>query len=723
MPYYNFNLYKHKQMKKFIIPLMLTMLLGACNQQQKLNYPVTQKVNTIDEYFGVTVEDPYRWLEDDNAENTKAWVIEENKVTDAYLDKIPYRNKIKERLTQLWDYQKVGVPFKKGDYYFQYKNDGLQDQSVLYYSKSLSEKSRILLNPNKLSKDGTVALAGIAISKDSKYLAYRIARSGSDWNELYVKEIATGKNLTDHLMWLKFAGVAWYKNGFFYSRYDAPKKGDALKASNEFHKVYYHKLGDKQANDKLIYENKKHPKRIYSVSVTDNQKYLILYDSGAGNGNGLYVKDLTKKQSNFVEITSNLEYAHQIVDELDGKLLMYTNHNAPFYKLMQIDVRKPQQKHWQTLIPEKNNVLKGINLVGEKIVANYIKDAYSMVEIYNTNGTLNTTVKLPEIGTATGFSGEKNDPIAFYGFASFTTPQTVYKYNFKTQQSEVVFQPKVNYNSADFITEQKFYISKDGTKVPMFIIHKKGLKLDGNNPCLLYGYGGFNISLTPYFSPRRILWLENGGVYVVANLRGGGEYGEKWHKAGTKMQKQNVFDDCIAAAKYLIDKKYTNSNLLALKGGSNGGLLTAAVVNQQPDLFRVAIPEVGVMDMLRYHKFTIGWSWASDYGTSADSKEMFQYLLKYSPIHNISETANYPAILVTTADHDDRVVPAHSFKYIATLQEKYIGKNPVLIRIESKAGHGGGMPISKQIEEYTDIWAFVFHNMNLKPNLKQQANN
>ncbi len=699
-------------MKKTIVPLLLFALLVGC-KQQKLNYPNTKKGNTEDDYFGMKVKDPYRWLEDDNAEDTKAWVKEENKVTDDYLAKIPFRSKIKERLTELWNYPKAGVPFKKGDYYFQYKNDGLQDQSVLYVSKSLDEKPRVLLDPNKLSADGTVALAGIAISKDSKYLSYRIARSGSDWNEAYVKEIATGKDLKDHLMWLKFAGIAWYKNGFFYARYDTPKKGDALKASNTFHKVYYHKLGDSQDKDKLIYENKKYPKRMYNVSVSDNQKYMLLYDEGAGNGNGLYLKNLTKKNAKFVQISDNLEYAHYIIDELNGKLLMYTNEDAPRYKLMLVDVKRPQKKYWKTFVPEKKNVMKSVELAGGKIIVNYIRDAYSAVEVYNTDGSLSTTVKLPGIGTATGFSGEKKSDIAFYGFASFTSPRTVYKYNVKTNQSEVFYQPKVNYNRNDFVTEQKFYTSKDGTKVPMFIIHKKGLKLDGNNPCLLYGYGGFNISLTPYFSPRRIVWLENGGVYVVANLRGGGEYGEKWHKAGTKMQKQNVFDDCIAAAKYLIEKKYTNPNLLALKGGSNGGLLTAAVINQQPDLFRVAIPEVGVMDMLRYHKFTIGWSWASDYGTSADSKQMFQYLLKYSPVHNISSTANYPAVLVTTADHDDRVVPAHSFKYIATLQEKYQGNRPVLIRIESKAGHGGGMPISKQIEEYTDIWAFIFYNMGL----------
>ncbi len=691
--------------------------MGACsNPKEKMNYPLSNKVDTVDVYFDTKVQDPYRWLEDDNSEKTKNWVISQNKLTDSYLEQIPYREKINKRLTQVWNYPKVGVPFKKGEMYFHYRNNGLQNQSVLYVQKSLDEEAKILLDPNTLSDDGTVALAGIAVSEDSKYLAYRIARSGSDWNELFIRDIATGSDLDDHLMWLKFSGVSWYKHGFFYSRYDEPKKGGELSNSNEFHKVYYHKLGNTQEQDELIYENSNYPKRLYGVNVTDDEKYLILSEMGASHGNALYFQDLSKKSSEFTLITDEIELDHSIIDDVDGKLLMYTNNGAPKYELVEVDVNKPTKEHWNILIPEKDNVLSGVKLAGGKIVASYMKDAYSKIEILNLDGTFESDLELPSIGTAGSFSGKKDENIAFYSFESFTKPDVAYKYDFTSGKSEIFYQPKINFNPDDFVTEQKFYISKDGTKIPMFIVHKKGIKLDGNNPCLLYGYGGFNVSLTPYFTPRRLVWLENGGIYVVANLRGGGEYGEDWHQAGTKMNKQNVFDDCISAAEYLIDNKYTNPNKLALKGGSNGGLLVGAVINQRPDLFKVAIPEVGVMDMLRYHKFTIGWAWAGDYGTSADSKEMFNYLLKYSPVHNIKDI-NYPAIMVTTADHDDRVVPAHSFKYIATLQEKYSGNNPVLIRIESKAGHGGGMPTSKQIEEYTDIWSFIFYNMDIIPEI------
>lgn len=703
-------------MKRIMIPMALTVLMGACtNSNVKMNYPITKKVDTVDTYFGTKVADPYRWLEDDNSEETKEWVIAQNKVTDAYLEKIPYRDQIQKRLTEVWNYPKVSVPFKKNDLYFHFRNTGLQNQSVLYVQKSLEDEARVLLDPNTLSDDGTVALAGMSVSKDGKYLAYKVARSGSDWNEVYVRNIETGEDLKDHLMWLKFTGVAWYKDGFYYSRYDAPKAGGELSNTNENHKVYYHKLGDSQEKDQLIYANSKYPKRFYGVGVSDDEKYLILSESAASDGNAVYFKELNKKNADFIQITDEMEKTHSIVDDVDGKLLMYTNNGAPKYRLVEIDVKRPQKEYWKELIPEKENVLSGVSLAGGKILANYMKDAYSKVEILNMDGSFSSEFQLPGIGTLGSFSGKKEEKIAFYSFASFTQPSVAYKYDFETGKSELFYEPKINFNPEDFVTEQKFYTSKDGTKVPMFIIHKKGLKLDGNNPCLLYGYGGFNISLTPYFSPRRLVWLENGGVYVVANLRGGGEYGEAWHKAGTKLQKQNVFDDCIAAAEYLIDNKYTNPKKLALKGGSNGGLLVGAVINQRPDLFQVAIPEVGVMDMLRYHKFTIGWAWAGDYGTSADSKEMFEYLKGYSPIHTISADKKYPAVLVTTADHDDRVVPAHSFKYIATLQEKYQGKNPVVIRIESKAGHGGGMPTSKQIEEYTDIWAFIFKNMNIDP--------
>jgi len=704
-------------MKHIVLPIIACMIVGACsNPKEKMNYPLSKKVDTVDVYFDTEVQDPYRWLEDDNSEETKNWVIAQNKITDAYLEQIPNREKINKRLTEVWNYPKVGVPFKKGDLYFHYRNNGLQNQYVLYVQKSLDDEATILLDPNTLSEDGTVALAGIAVSEDSKYLAYRIARSGSDWNELYIRDITTGKDLDDHLLWLKFTGVSWYKNGFFYSRYDAPEKGGELSNSNEYHKVYYHKLGNKQEQDELIYENSKFPKRLYGVGVTDDEKYLILSEMGASHGNALYFKDLTNKSSEFTLITDDIELNHSIIDDVDGKLLMFTNNGAPKYKVVEVDVNNPTKENWEVLIPEKENVLSGVKLAGGKMVASYMNDAYSKIEILKLDGTFESNVELPGIGTAGSFSGKKDENIAFYSFESFTTPDVAYKYDFTTGKSEIFYQPKINFNPDDFVTEQKFYTSKDGTKVPMFIVYKKGTKLNGDNPCLLYGYGGFNVSLTPYFTPRRLVWLENGGVYVVANLRGGGEYGEDWHQAGTKLNKQNVFDDCISAAEYLIDNKYTNPDKLALKGGSNGGLLVGAVINQRPDLFKVAIPEVGVMDMLRYHKFTIGWAWAGDYGTSADNKEMFDYLLKYSPIHNIQDV-NYPAVMVTTADHDDRVVPAHSFKYIATLQEKYSGFNPVLIRIESKAGHGGGMPTSKQIEEYTDIWSFIFHNMGITPEL------
>ncbi len=705
-------------MKKLILPLLCCTVMVSCSKKRtKMHYPISKKVDTTDVYFNTKVADPYRWLEDDNSDETKAWVIEQNKVTDTYLNTIPFKDKIKKRLTEVWNYPKVGVPFKKGDLYFHYRNNGLQNQSVLFVQSKLEDEARVLLDPNQLSDDGTVALAGISVSSDSKYLAYLIARSGSDWNEVYVKDIATGKDISDHLMWIKFSGVSWYKDGFFYGAYDAPKTGTELSNSNEYHKVYYHKLGSLQSEDKLIYQDSKFPKRLYEASVTDDEKYLILSAMSASHGNALYFKELDKKNADFKLITDEMSFDHNVVDDINGKLLMYTNNGAPKYRLVSVDINKPEKENWTELIPEKENVLNGVKLAGDKIIASYMQDAYSKIEILNMDGSFDYDFELPGIGTAGSFSGKKDEDTAFYSFESFTSPEIAYKYNFKSKKSEILYQPKINFNPEDFITEQKFYTSKDGTQVPMFIIYKKGTKLDGNNPCLLYGYGGFNISLTPYFTPRRLVWLENGGVYVVTNLRGGGEYGENWHQAGTKMNKQNVFDDCISAAEYLIQNKYTNPKKLALKGGSNGGLLVGAVINQRPDLFQVAIPEVGVMDMLRYHKFTIGWAWAGDYGTSADSEDMFKYLYNYSPVHTIKDL-DYPAIMVTTADHDDRVVPAHSFKYIATLQEKYIGDNPVIIRIESKAGHGAGMPTSKQIEEYADIWSFIFYNMNISPDIK-----
>ena len=698
-------------MKKLLFVFLVIGIASCNNQPKRLNYPVAKKVDTVDTYFGTEVADPYRWLEDDNSQETGEWVKAENKVTNDYLAQIPYRDAIKKRLRELWNYPKLSAPFKEGNHYFYFKNDGLQNQSVLYIQDDLDKEAKALLDPNTLSDDGTVALAGLDVSKDGKYLAYSIARSGSDWNEIFVRDIKTGKDLKEHLKWVKFSGISFCKDGFYYSRYDEPKQGSELTKSNVFQKVFYHIIGDDQSKDKLIYQDTKNPKRMFGASVSEDEKFLFLYESEVGDGNALYYKDLTKNNSEFIKLADGFDYQYSVIDNIDNHLLVRTNFEAPKYKLISIDLKTDKRKD---IIPEKENVLRRCSLVGGKIVASYMKDAHSKVEIYNTAGAFDYELELPGLGTSGGIRGKKDESIGFYVFTSFTTPSVVYKYDFNTKKSEIYSKPKVDFNPDDFVTEQIFYESKDGTKVPMFLFHKKGIKLDGNNPTLLYGYGGFNISLTPYFSPRRIFLIENGGIFAVANLRGGGEYGREWHEQGMKLNKQNVFDDCIAAAEYLIKNKYTCSQKLALKGGSNGGLLVGAVINQRPDLFRVAIPEVGVMDMLRYHKFTIGWSWASDYGTSDDSIQ-FNNLIKISPLQNIKKNVEYPAVMVTTADHDDRVVPAHSFKYMATLQEKYKGNNPVLIRIETKAGHGGGMPTSKQIDEYTDIWSFIFYNMGITP--------
>jgi prolyl oligopeptidase len=687
--------------------------MSACNRQQKIEYPDTKRVDVTDDYHGTVVADPYRWLENDTSAETEAWVKAQNAVTFAYLEKIPFRNQIKERLEKMWNYPKYGVTFKKGDRYFYFKNDGLQNQSVLYVQESLDSKPEVLLDPNTLSKDGTVALAAFDVSKDGKYLAYAIARAGSDWNEIFVLEIETGKQLSDHLEWIKFSGISWQGDGFYYSRYDKPK-GSELSGKNEFHKVYFHRIGTPQEKDVLIYENKKEPLRNYSADVTDDEKFLIIYETESTSGNALYFKDLTKQNTGFITLVDDFENDFMVVDDYHGKLLVRTNRDAPKYRLLLIDPEKPQPKHWKTLLPEKEEVLEGVTLTGGKMVAEYMKDAASVAYIYNMDGHKVAGLNLPGIGTMAGFNGNKDDSIAFYGFTSFTFPLTVYKYDISKNESTVYRAPQIDFDASQYETEQVFYASKDGTRIPMFIVHKKGMELNGENPTLLYGYGGFNISLTPAFSITRLLLLEQGGVFAMPNLRGGGEYGEAWHKAGTLDKKQNVFDDFIAAAKYLIEHKYTSSDYLAIQGGSNGGLLVGAVMTQRPDLFKVALPAVGVLDMLRYHLFTIGWAWASDYGTS-DDPEAFKYLIKYSPLHNIEPGKCYPATLVTTADHDDRVVPAHSFKFIAELQKDQGCDNPVLIRIETKAGHGAGKPTSKIIEEYTDIYAFLFYNMGITP--------
>lgn len=701
-------------------PIIIAMLfIFACNtdnkqKRMKYEYPQTKKIDTVDNYFGTEVPDPYRWLEDDNSEETKAWVIEQNKLTYSYLDSIPFRDKIKNRLTEIYNYERYSTPYKKAGKYFFFKNDGLQSQSVFYIQDNLEGEATVLLDPNKLSEDGTVALSDIKISKDGKYLAYSIARSGSDWNEIFVKNIETGETLNDHIMWVKFSGISWYKDGFFYSRYAEPKQGDELTTVNENQKVYYHKIGNQQVNDKLTFENPTNPKRGYGASVSKNEELLILSEWESTSGNGLYYKKLGDKNAEVINLFTGFENDYRFVDYIDGQILIQTNFNAPKYKLISIDIKNGgTDETAKDIIPEKENVLSSCGIGNNKIVANYMQDAHSKVKIYDFEGKFIQEVELPALGTIGGVSMEKDENIAFYKFTSFTIPGITYKYNFDDNTSEIFRKPEIDIDLTQYETKQVFYESKDGTKIPMFIVHKKGITLDGNNPTLLYGYGGFNISLTPSFNVTRMIWLENGGVLAVANLRGGGEYGEEWHKAGTLLNKQNVFDDFIAAAEYLISEKYTSSQKLAIQGGSNGGLLIGAVTNQRPELFRVALPAVGVLDMLRYHLFTIGAAWATDYGLSS-KEEHFNNLYKFSPLHNIKEGVDYPAVMVTTGDHDDRVVPAHSFKYIATLQAKHTGDNPVMIKIATKAGHGAGKPTAKVIEEAADIYSFIFFNMGIE---------
>jgi prolyl oligopeptidase len=683
------------------------------NQNEKITYPVAEKIDSTHVYFGNTVADPYAWLENDTSAQTEAWVKAENKVTQDYLGQIPFRNKLKKRLTKLVNYEKFGTPFvKKGKYYF-FKNDGLQNQSVLYAKETLEGKATVLIDPNKLSQDGTVSLSGISFSNDGKYLAYNISRSGSDWQEIYVLDLATKQLLADHIQWAKFASASWYRDGFYYSAYDAPVEGKEFSNVNENHKIYYHKLGDNQTKDKLFYSNPEYPKRFYSASVNEDETVMFLAENGAELGNRLFIKDLRSENNPVVEIASDDRFEYSPVEVIGNDIFFITNYNAPKYKLVRASIDNPKLADWKDVLPENQNVLTSVDFTNGQMVVIYDKDASHHAYVYDLKGEQKYEIQLPTYGSV-GFSCDKNEKEIFYSFTSFTFPNAVYKFDISNNKSDVYIQPKVQFIPDNYQTEQRFYTSKDGTKVPMYLVYRKGLKLDGNNPALLYGYGGFNITYRPTFSPYRIPFLDNGGVYVLANIRGGGEYGEEWHIAGTKMQKQNVFDDFIAAAEFLISEKYTGSKKLAVIGGSNGGLLIGAVVNQRPDLFAVAIPEVGVMDMLRYHKFTIGWNWASDYGTSEDSKEMFEYLYKYSPLHNIKNDGTpYPAILITTADHDDRVVPAHSFKYAAQLQASNTGDAPKLIRIDTKAGHGGGKPISKTIEEQTDIYSFIMWNLGI----------
>lgn len=702
-------------MKKTIPLLLLMILNAACSKDGKLNYPITQKEDVTDTYFGTEVADPYRWLENDTSAATEAWVKAQNAVTFDYLDKIPFRNQLKEHLTKLMNYPKYGSPFKKNGVYYFYKNDGLQNQSVLYRLTSLDAEPEVLLDPNLLSADGTVALSGMSFSNDGKYLAYSISKSGSDWNEIYVMNLADKKLLADVIQWVKFSGIAWQGNGFYYSAYDAPKKGSELSSKNEFHKIFFHRIGESQQQDKLIFENPDFPLRNCGASVSEDEKFLFISETESTSGNSLYFKDLTKPNSKLDTIDSGFVNDYSVIDHLKGKIYVLTNNEALNQRLIEIDPQNPERKNWKTIIPETENVLESMDIIGGKLVGRYLQNAASHAYIYDMSGNFQYEVKVPTLGTISGFSGNPDDNEAFYTFTSFTFPPTIYRYDVAKNKAEIFRSSEVKFNPEDYITEQVFYHSKDGTKVPMFITYKIGTEKNGKNPLMLYGYGGFNISVNPSFGITRIPFLEQGGIYAVANIRGGGEYGEAWHIAGTKLQKQNVFDDFIAAAEFLIDKKYTSAKKIAIHGGSNGGLLVGACMTQRPDLFAVAIPEVGVLDMLRYQKFTIGWAWSTDYGTSEESKEMFEYLKAYSPLHNIKEGVKYPATLVLTADHDDRVVPAHSFKFAATLQAANKGNFLSLIRIDSKAGHGAGKPIGKIIDAHTDMWSFVMHNLGMKP--------
>lgn len=700
----------------FLFSLILFLTLVTLCNRSGIHYPVTKKSDQVDIYFGVEIPDPYRWLEDDNSEETAQWVAAQNETSLGYLEKIPYRNKIRERLTKIWNYPRMSAPWKDGGYYFFTKNDGLQNQSVYYIMDSLNSKPRIILDPNTLSEDGTVALTVFSVSHDGKYAGYGISRGGSDWREFYIKDITAGKDLDDHINWVKFSGIAWFKDGFYYSRYPAPDKKDTLTGVNEHSKIYYHTIGTEQGKDRLIYEEPEFPKRGFYAQVTEDKRYLIITAMETTSGNALYFQDLAHNKSDIIKIVTSFKDDFIVIDHVNDKLLILTNHNAPRYKLIQIDVNNIQEKYWKDLLPERDDrVLTGVTIGKNRLIALYEKDAHSIVELFDPAGTFFSGLELPGIGSILGFNAKKEENTAFYTFTSFTNPGIVFHYDIQANKSEIYYKTNVDFDTEGYETKQVFFKSKDGTQVPMFITNKKGITLDGNNPTLLYGYGGFNISITPSFKPGRMIWLENGGIYASANLRGGGEYGEEWHLAGVKMKKQNVFDDFIHAAKYLIHEKYTSPPKLAIQGRSNGGLLIGAVVNQAPELFGVALPGVGVMDMLRYHTFTIGHYWAVDYGTSEESREMFEYLYGYSPVHNIKNNVDYPAVMVTTADHDDRVVPAHSFKYIAALQEKYTGKNPVLIRIETKSGHGGGKPVSRQIEEEADLWSFTFYNMGISP--------
>ncbi len=683
----------------------------------KIGYPVAKTVDQVDDYHGTKVADPYRWLEEPDSGETKAWVTAQNEITNAWLDTVPERSRIKERLTNLWNYEKFGVPFKEGGKYFFTRNDGLQNQSVLYVTDAIESTPRALLDPNTLSKDGTVALAGTSVSDDGKLMAYGVAEAGSDWNTWRVRDVLTGKDLSDELKWVKFSGAAWTKDnkGFFYSRYDAPT-GDAIKSVNNFHKIFYHVVGTPQSADALVYERMDQPEWYLGAGVTEDGKYLIIgVSAGKTINNALFYKDLSDPKSKVVELFNKFDADYNFVGNNGTTFWIQTNLDAPRGKVVAVDITKPEAPVWKELIAQSENTLQGVSIVGQRFFASYLKDATTQVRIHELNGAHIVDVAFPGLCTAGGFGGKPTDTETFYSYSGYLNPGSIFHYDIKTGKSTLFRSPKVDFNADNYETKQVFYKSKDGTRVPMFLTHKKGILLDGSNPTLLYGYGGFNISLTPGFSPTVARWLEMGGVYAVANLRGGGEYGEDWHKGGMTVNKQNVFDDFISAAEWLISSKYTTSKKLAIQGGSNGGLLVGACMTQRPELFGACLPAVGVMDMLRFHTFTIGWGWVGDYGSSADP-EQFKALRAYSPYHNIKPGTCYPPTMVTTADHDDRVYPAHSFKFAAAMQAAQSCNNPVLIRIETRAGHGAGKPTSKRIEEASDIFAFLSKSLEMKSN-------
>ena len=702
--------------RKLILSIAATAMLSSIDAVAQIAYPKAHKDNTVDVYFGEKVADPYRWLEDDMSAQTAKWVDAENAVTRKYLDNIPMRKNILKRLKETANYEKIGIPFKRQGKWYVYRNNGLQNQSVLYQMDSPTadaSKQRVWLDPNTLSTDGTVALKGIYFSHNGRYMAYVISRSGSDWEEIYVKDCQTGRDIDDHIVWAKFTGTTWLGDGFYYSAYDAPEKGRETSAKNSVQKIYYHKIGTPQSEDQLFFMNPTQPLRFYNVDIDHDEKVMTLNEGGMDNGNNLYVRDLTKPNSQFIQMCSDTRFRYSTVETVDKKMYILTNAGAPKYRLMVADVDRPGYNDWKEVVPEGESVLTDVTFAADRMILQYSKDNCNQMYTYTTDGKRIGEIKLPTFGS-TSASGMRGQKEVFYSFTSYTMPNTVYSYDLNTDKSAVWAAPKINFRSDGYKTEMVFYTSKDGTRAPLFITYKKGMKLNGRNPLLLYGYGGFNITYAPFFLANYIPFMERGGIYVHAVLRGGGEYGEDWHVAGTKLQKQNVFDDFIAAAEYLINNKYTSSDRLAIQGGSNGGLLVGACMTQRPDLYRVCLPAVGVMDMLRYHKFTIGWNWAPDYGTSDDSKEMFEYLRAYSPLHTLKPGVKYPATLVSTADHDDRVVPAHSFKFAARLQECQAGSAPTLISIGKDAGHGGGKPLAKRLAEQADILSFTLWNMGIK---------